>query len=149
MKKHGVLLDMINNFIIFLPRYYIHSRALLFPVLTMPTIDNKIIPTATQKDLLSNQILKKGSTEKIDKFLKILEELSKKKRQLINIFKWKTSMAKLNHKIIVISTLENSKKENLPISILETKISKLNTKKVDLAIIGMDAYQTACKLKWA
>ena len=34
---------------------------------------------ATQKDVLPNQILERGLAEKIDKFLKILLELLKKK----------------------------------------------------------------------
>lgn len=42
-------------------------------------VDTKIISIATQKDVLPNQILKKGLIEKIDKFLKISEELPKKK----------------------------------------------------------------------
>ena len=46
----------------------------------MPTIDTEITLIAIQKDVLSNQILKKGLAKKIDKFLKILKELLKKKK---------------------------------------------------------------------
>ena len=149
MKKHEILFDIINNSITFLPGYYTHSGAPSFLLLTMPTVDTDIIPMATQKDVLSNRILKKDSAEKIDKFLKILEELSKKKRQLINASKRIISMAKSNHKTVVISTLDNSRKEGLPILIPEIKISTLNTKKVDITMIGADTYWIACKLKRA
>ena len=79
MKKHGVLLDMINNYISFSPRYCSHSGALLVPVPTIPTAETEIIFMATQQDVLPNRILKKGSAEKIDDFLKILEKISKKR----------------------------------------------------------------------
>lgn len=100
----------------------------------------------TQKNILSNQILKKSSAEKIDKFLKKPEK-TLKKRQLTKISKRKTSIAKSNHKIIVISTLVNFGKQGLPILILKTKISIFDTKKIDSTIIGADAYWIACKLK--
>lgn len=149
MKKNGVLLDMINDSITFSPEYYTHPGAPSFLILTMLSVNTKIISMATQKDVLPNRILKKGLAEKIDKFLKISEELSKKKRRLINASKRKTSMAKSNHKTVVISILDNSKKKGLPISIPETKVSTLDIKEVKITIIGMDAYRTAYKLKRA
>ena len=145
MKKHDILFDIINDFIIFLPGYYTHLEAPSFLVLIMLTVNTKIIPMATQKVVLPNQILKKNSAEKIDKFLKGPEEPLKKKKRLINVSKQKTSMAKSNHKTIVISTSNNFRKEDLPISIPETKVSTPGTKEVDIAIIGADAYQTMCK----
>lgn len=75
MKKHRVLLNMINNFITFLPKYCIYPGTPSFPVLTISMINTKIILMAIQKDVLPNQILNKDSEEKIDKFLKIPEEL--------------------------------------------------------------------------
>lgn len=59
---------MINNFIIFLSEYYTHFGALLFLILIMSIVNTKIILIATQKDILSNQILKRGLADKIDKF---------------------------------------------------------------------------------
>ena len=105
MKKLRVLLDIINNSITFLPGYCTHPGMPSFPILTMPTVNIEIIPMATQKDVLSNRILKRGSAKKIDKFLKIPEEPLRKKTQLINTSKRKTSIVKSNHKMVVISTL--------------------------------------------
>ena len=80
MTKHRVLFDMINNSIIFLPKYYIHFKVHSFLILIILMINTKIIPMVTQIDILPNQILKKGLAEKIDKFLIILEELLKGKK---------------------------------------------------------------------
>ena len=44
----------------------------------MPTKKIEIILITTYEDLLPNQILKKGLTEKIDDFLKTLEKMLKK-----------------------------------------------------------------------
>ncbi len=79
MKKYGVLLDMINNYISFSPEYCSHLRTSLVFVSTMPTTKTEIISITTQQNDLPNQILKKGSAEKIDDFLKISEKISKKK----------------------------------------------------------------------
>ena len=59
------------------------------------------------------------------------------------------SMAKSNNKTVFISILDYSGKKDLPILIPETKILILDNKKVDIAMIGADAYRTACKLKKA
>ncbi len=79
MKKYGVLLDMINDCILFSPGYCSHLGAPLVPVPTMPTVETEIISMVTQQDVLPDQILKRGSAEKIDDFLKIPEKISKKK----------------------------------------------------------------------
>ena len=78
MEKHGILLDMINDYISFFPGYCLHSGTPLVSVLTMPTAEIEIISMATQQDVLPNQILKRGSAEKINDFLKITEKISKK-----------------------------------------------------------------------
>ena len=106
---------MIKNSIIFLSRYCIYLGILLFSILTILTVDTEIVYIATQKDILSNQIVKKGLAEKIDKFLKILKKLLKNKRQLINTSKQKKSMAKLNDKTVINSILNNFKKKDLSI----------------------------------
>lgn len=49
----------------------------------------------------------------------------------------------------MISILDKFGKDGLQISILETKISTFATKQIDVAMIGMDAYCTTCRLKWA
>ena len=73
MKKHKVLLNIINDFITFLLIYYTNPKALSFSVFTMPIRDTKIIPMALQKDVLPNQSLKKSLVKKIDKFSTILK----------------------------------------------------------------------------
>lgn len=84
------------------------------------------------------QILKRGSIEKFDDFLKILEKTSKK--PLINACKRKLCMDKSDPTTVVISTLGNSRKKGLPISILEREISTPATQLVDVTIMGADAY---------
>lgn len=56
-----------------------HSGVFLFPIFIIPMVNIKIILIITQKDFFPNQILKKSLAKKIDKFLKILEEMFKKK----------------------------------------------------------------------
>lgn len=79
MKKHEILFNIINNSITFFSGYCIYFRVPLFPVFTMPTKETKIIPIATYQNVFLNQILKKGSEEKIDDFFKILEKTLKKR----------------------------------------------------------------------
>ena len=71
MKKHRVLLDMINDCISFFLGYCSHPGAPLVLVPTIPTAETEIISMATQQDVLPNRILKRGSAEKIDDFLKM------------------------------------------------------------------------------
>ena len=78
MKKHGVLLHMINDCISFFPKYYSHPGVPLVSIPIMPIAETELISMATQQDVLPNPILKKGSAEKIDDFLKIPKKISKK-----------------------------------------------------------------------
>lgn len=105
----------------------------------MPIVNINIISMATQKNVLSNQILKKSLVKKIDKFLKILKETSKKRR-FIYIFKQKTNIAESNYKTVVNNTLDNFNKESLSLLIPNTIISIFGTKKRDITIINADTY---------
>ena len=69
MKKYGILFDMINNPITFSPGYYIHFKALLFPISLKPE-GTKTIPEARQQDIFPNCILKRGLDENLDTFLR-------------------------------------------------------------------------------
>ena len=140
MKKHRLLLDMINNSIIFLSGYFTYPGMPSFLVLIMPMVNNKIILMATQKDILPNHILKKSLAKKINKFLKIPKELLKKKNGLINASKQKTHMAKSNYKMVVISNLDNIGKDSLPVLISKTIISTLGTKEINVVMIGVNTY---------
>lgn len=81
--------------------------------------------------------------EKIDDFLEIPKNISKKKRRFINASKWRSSIPK----VVIISTLHKSKINGLLILSLETEISTLITKQINVAMIDADAYCIACKLK--
>lgn len=136
---------MINNSIIFFLGYYTYFDALLS--LTPPKLQKtKIISKAKYGDIIPNQILKRGFNKNLDDFLNIIQKLSNKKRQLINISKRKLSMSKQKPKTIIISSLDNLGKENLTILVF-TLI--LNTNVVDIAIIDTNIYYLVYKLKRA
>lgn len=135
MKKHKVLLDIINDYISFSPKYCLHPRAFLVLVPTMP-ID----------DFLPNRILKRGSAERINDFLKISEKISDKKRQLSNPSKQKLALQKRKPETLVISILDNSDKKDIPIP---SRSPKIGTKEIDITLIGTDAYYAAYRLTGA
>ena len=146
-KKHGALLDMIHDFIIFSPGFCTHLGAPLSPISPKPIEETRTISEAKQQqNITPNRIFQRGSVENLDNFLKTIEKISKKKRRLANAFKRKLSMGKQKPKTVVISSLDNSHKEDSPISILAPI---LGTDVVHVAIIGADAYRLACKLKGA
>lgn len=107
----------------------------------------KIIFMDIKQNVLPNQTLKKGLIKKNDYFLKILNKLLKKKKQLINTSQQKLSIIKFKPKIVVFNILDNSKNKNLSISILEIKISILIIEEINITIICIDIYYIACKLK--
>ncbi len=146
MKKHGVLLDMINDCISFSPKYYSHPRASWVRVPTISTDETEIISIAIQQNVLPNRILKRSSAERIDDFLKISEKISDKKRRLINAFKQKLALQKRKPETVVISLLDNSGKKDIPIL---PRTPKICIGEADLAMIGADAYCAACRLKGA
>ncbi len=113
---------------------------------TMPTDETEIISMAIQQDVLPNRILKKGSAERIDDFLKIAEKISDKKKRLINASQRKLALQKRKPETVVISLLDNAGKKNMPIPL---RTPKIGTKEVDIAMIGADAYRAACRLKGA
>lgn len=78
--------------------------------------------------------------------MKTSKKKFKKKKKLINIFKWKSSINKLKPKTIVINILNNFDKEGLLILAIKKNASTFNTKKVDIAIISINAYYITCKL---
>lgn len=148
MKKHGVLFDIINDYITFFSGYYTYPGTPLFLVFIIAKKKIEIIFIATHQDFFANQILKRGSAKKIDDFLNISEKTSKKTR-LIDISKRKFSMDKLKPKTVVISTLDYFGEERLPILIPETNVSTLAIKEVNIAIIDADVYCITCKVKRA
>lgn len=63
MKKHGVLFNMINNSIIFSPRYHTHPRASSFPIPTISTKKTKIRLIATHQNVFLIEFWKKFSVK--------------------------------------------------------------------------------------
>ena len=85
MKKHVILLDIINDSITFSPRYCTHLGAFLFPISPKPEGIETILE-AKQQDIFPNRFLKKGPDKNLDDFLRIPQKNSNKKRRLINAF---------------------------------------------------------------
>ena len=147
MKKHGVLLDMIYDSITFSSGFCTHLGTSLSPIPPKPIEETKEISEAKeQPDITPNRILKRGSIENLDGFLKTTEKIVRKKRRLAIAFKQKSNMGKQNFKTAIINTLGNSGKKELPISTLAPTFGKDIE---DVAIIGADAYRLACQLKGA
>ena len=73
--------------------------------------------------------------------------MSSKKRRQINKSKWKESIGETSLRKATISSLESFVKKELPVPIPTTKTSEPKAKDIDIAIIGTDAYCTACCLK--
>ena len=88
MKKFGILLNIINDFITFSPGYCMHLGAPLFLISPKPE-EIETIPKARQQDIFPNHILKKSSDENLDDFSRTLQKISNKKRWLINASKRK------------------------------------------------------------
>ena len=104
----------------------------------------KISKTKQQQDITSNPILKRNSIENLNSFLKTIEKIVKKKRQLANTFKQKLKMEKQSFKIVVINIFGNLGKKELSNSTLALTFGK-NIE--DIAIIGANVYCLACQLK--
>ncbi len=91
-------------------------------------------------------MLKRGSAEKIDDFLKIPEMITEKKRRLINASKRKLALQKQKPETVIITLLDDSVKKDMPIP---PQTPTLGTKEVDVVMIGANAYRAACRLKGA
>lgn len=136
---------MINNFIIFSLRYYTYLRAFLSSIFPKPE-GIKIILKARQQDIFPNGILKKVSNKNLNDFLRISQKILNKKRQLINTSKKKQSMNKQKLKTVIVSFLDNFDIKGLPILI---RLLSFSIKEVDIAMIDINTYCIACKLKSA
>lgn len=141
IKKHRVLLDMINNFIIFFLKYYSYFRIPLLPILSKSE-KTKTRVQARQSDIILNHILKKVSNENLDGFLKTIQKTLSKNKWLINASKQKQSLNKQKPETIIIHSLDKSDITELLILI---QISRLDTK-INVTIIDTDTYHTTCKL---
>ena len=93
IKKHEILLNIINDFIIFSLGYCMYLGVFLFPI-PLKLEGTEIILEARKQDIFPNRILKRGSDENRDNFSRIPQKISNKKRWLIIAFKWKQNMDK-------------------------------------------------------
>ena len=107
---------MIHDSITFSPGFYTHLGTSLSPIPPKPIEETKeIFEAKEQPDITPNRILKRGSIENLDGFLKTTEKIVRKKRQSAIAFKQKSNMAPTFEKDVE-----------------------------DVAMIGADAYRLAC-----
>lgn len=69
MKKHGVIIDMINNFLAFWPGHYTHIRAIFSTTLSQPRLSTKTAVSRIKKDIIPQKMIKKGSKKDMTDFL--------------------------------------------------------------------------------
>lgn len=94
MKKYGVLLYIINDYISCSSRYCLYPRVLSIPIFVMLTVETKIISMTTKQDILSNRIPKRSLVEKLVNFLNTLKKMSKKKKTVNQRIKAETKYTK-------------------------------------------------------
>lgn len=86
MKKHGVLLDMVNNSITFFTKYCTHFGAFLF-LISQHLEETEMMFKVKQEDIIPKRILKKRIDEKLDEFLNTIIKILRKKKCLLYGFK--------------------------------------------------------------
>ena len=147
MKKHGVIIDMTNNSLAFWPGHCTHIRAT--SPLSPLSLSTKTAAVRIEEDITARKMIKRGSKEDMTDFLQTPNKLSSKKRRQINKSMRKTSIGETSLRKATISSLGSFDKKELPVPIPATKTSEPKTKDIDIAMIGADAYRTACRLKGA
>ena len=109
----------------------------------------EITPTKITQDITPNKIIKRGSQESVNDFLKVPDKISKSQRRQMNKAKRKLIMDNTSSKTAIISSLDNFDKKTQSGLVPLKEQSTSNTKDVDIAMIGADAYRAACRLKEA
>ncbi len=147
MKKHGVIIDMTNNSLAFWPSHCTHIG-------TTNTLSPSSSPTKTaviriKEDITFRKIIKKSSKKDMTDFLQTPDKLSSKKRRQINKNKQKASIEEISSRKATINSLDSSNKKELLVPLVAIKTSKPKAKDIDIAMIDVDAYRTACRLKRA
>ena len=147
IKKHGVIIDMTNDSLAFWPSHCTHigTTSLLSP----PSLPTETAAVTIEEDITPQKIIKRGSKEDMTDFLQTPNKLSSKKRRQINKSKRKVSIRESSSRKATISRLESFDKKELPVPIPTTKISEPKAKDIDIAMIGIDVYHAACRLKRA
>ena len=114
-----------------------------------PNLPIETTVVTIEKDITSQKIIKRGSKEDMTNFLQMPNKLSSKKKRQINKSKRKANIGETSSRKATINSLESFQKKELPVLILTTKTSKPKAKNIDIAMIGVDTYRAACRLKGA
>ncbi len=149
MKKHGIIIDMINNSFVFWPSHCIHIRAISLITLNLPSLPMETVAIRIEKAITLRKMIKKGSKKDMTDFLQTPDKLSSKKRRQINKCKQKVNIRETSSRKSTINSFDNSDKKELLVPLAVTKTSKPKAKDIDIAMIGAKAYRVACCLKRA
>lgn len=79
IKKHGVIIDIIKNFLAFGLGHCIYIRAFLPTTLSQLILPTKIVSIKIEKDITLQKIIKKSLMENMTDFLQVPNKLSNKK----------------------------------------------------------------------
>ena len=112
IKKHGVIIDMINNSLVFWLGYYIYIGATFSTTLSQPKLPTETAVVRIKKDITLQKIINRGLKEDIINFLQMPNKLSSKKRRQINKSKRKTNIGKTSLRKATISSLDSFDKKN-------------------------------------
>lgn len=147
MKKHGVIINMTIDFLVFWLGHYIYIEAISPTILSQPRLPTEIAAVKVEKVVTPRKIIKKSSKEDIINFLQMPNKLSSKKRKKIHQSKRKVNSRETSSKKAIFSSLDSLEKKELPVPILVTIKSNPKAKDINIAKISADAYCVACHLK--
>ncbi len=92
MKKHGVIINMTNDFLHFWPGYYTHIRATSSTILSPLSLPTQTTAVRIEKAITPQKMIKRGSKKDMTNFLQMPDKLSGKKRRQMNKSKRKASI---------------------------------------------------------
>ena len=149
MKKHGVIIDITNDSLAFWPGHCTHIGATSPTTLSQPRLPTETAAVRIEKDITPRKMIKRGSKEDMTNFLQTPNKLSSKKRRQINKSKRKASLGETSSRKAIISSLDSPDKKESLVSISAIIKSEPKAKDIDIAMIGVNAYCAACRLKKA
>ncbi len=128
----------------------LHTHWSYFPYHTEPPrLPMETAVVRIEKDITLRKMIKRVSKEDMTDFLQTPNKLSGKKRRQINQSKRKASLGETSSRKAIISSLDSPDKKESPVPIPTTIKSEPKAKDIDIAMIGVDAYRAACRLKGA
>lgn len=81
MIKYGVNINIINDFLLFWPGYYIYIRVTSPTILNQSRLLIEVVAIKIKEDITSQKIIKKSSKEDRTNFLQMPNKISNKKRR--------------------------------------------------------------------